>query len=54
MKNYLKTLFLGIGAGFFIGLAAIAYLTQGDKTLGAFLFAVGLLTILIFKFTLFK
>ena len=53
MKNYLKTLILGVGAGFCIGLAAIAYLTQGNKTLGAFLFTVGLLTILIFKFTLF-
>lgn len=39
-------------AGFMITLAAAIYLTVGG-VLGAFMFAIGLLTILIFKFNLF-
>lgn len=41
-----------IMAGFMIALAAAIYLTVGGA-LGAFMFAIGLLTILIFQFSLF-
>jgi formate/nitrite transporter FocA (FNT family) len=43
---------LSILAGMMIGLGAIIYLSVGE-TAGAFMFSLGLLTILHFKFSLF-
>ena len=55
--NYLKasarTFLLAVAAGFCIGIGGIVFLMQSSKLAGAFLFAVGLLTILVFKFNLF-
>ncbi|MBQ5613313.1 MAG: formate/nitrite transporter family protein [Clostridia bacterium] len=53
LKDSLRTLLLAALAGFCIGIGGIVYLMQENKLAGAFLFAVGLLTILIFKFNLF-
>ncbi len=53
LKNTTRTLLLAIAAGFCIGMGGIVFLMQDSKLAGAFLFAVGLLTILIFKFNLF-
>lgn len=52
-KSNLKVLVLAIAAGFCIGIGGIVFLMQESKFAGAFLFAVGLLTILVFKFNLF-
>ncbi len=53
LNKHLRTLMLAIAAGFCIGIGGIVSLMQTDKLAGAFLFSVGLLTILIFKFNLF-
>lgn len=53
IKSNLKTLVLAIAAGFCIGIGGIVFLMQDSKLAGAFLFAIGLLTILVFKFNLF-
>ncbi|MBE6553309.1 MAG: formate/nitrite transporter family protein [Ruminococcaceae bacterium] len=49
----MKTVILSIAAGFCIGVGGIVFLAQSNKIAGAFLFAVGLLTILVFRFNLF-
>ena len=53
IKNYLNTLLLAIGSGMCICLGGAVYLMCENKALGAFLFSVGLCTILVFKFNLF-
>lgn len=53
LKSNLKVLILAVAAGFCIGIGGIVFLMQESKFAGAFLFAVGLLTILVFKFNLF-
>lgn len=53
LKESLRTTLLATLAGFCIGIGGIVFLMQESKFAGAFLFAVGLLTILIFKFNLF-
>ncbi len=53
LKSHLRTLILATAAGFCIGIGGIVFLMQESKFAGAFLFAVGLLTILVFKFNLF-
>ena len=52
-RHIINTLTLSIAAGFCIGIGGIVSLMQSNKIAGAFLFAVGLLTILIFRFNLF-
>lgn len=52
MKS-IKTLILATAAGFFIGIGGTVSLMQDNKIAGAFLFSVGLLSILVFKFNLF-
>ena len=52
-KQTLNTLILATAAGFCIGIGGIVFLMQENKFAGAFLFAVGLLTILVFRFNLF-
>ena len=53
IKAHLRTLILSLAAGFCIGIGGIVFLMQDSKFAGAFLFSVGLLTILVFKFNLF-
>ncbi len=53
LKNSAKTLLLSLAAGFCIGVGGIVFLAQENRFAGAFLFAVGLLTILIFRFNLY-
>ncbi len=53
LKRYLNILWLAIGAGMSICLGGGVYLMSENKILGAFLFSVGLCTILVFKFNLF-
>ena len=53
LKFYLRTLLLGIAAGFCIGIGGIVFLRCENSHLGAVLFSVGLLTILVFGFNLF-
>lgn len=53
IKTYLNTLILATAAGLCIGIGGIVFLMQDNKFAGAFLFAVGLLTILVFKLNLF-
>ena len=52
-KQSINTLILSIAAGLCIGIGGIVFLAQPNKIAGAFLFAVGLLTILVFRFNLF-
>lgn len=52
-KQWLSTLVLSIGAGFAIGIGGIVSLMQENKYLGAFLFSVGLLTVLVFQLNLY-
>ena len=49
MKSFLSAAF----AGFAIGMGGVVYLSTGGRTVGAFLFAVGLLTICSCKLNLF-
>ena len=53
LKQSISTLILAMAAGFCIGIGGIVFLAQENKFAGAFLFAVGLLTILVFRFNLF-
>ena len=56
MKTIIKhliTFVQAIAAGLCIGVGGTVYLMCTSKLLGAFLFAIGLLTILLFKFKLF-
>lgn len=53
IKYYLNILLLAIAAGMSISLGGSVYLSSSNKVLGAFLFSVGLCTILVFKFKLF-
>ena len=40
-------------AGIMIGLGGVAYLSCSDKTIGSFLFSIGLFAVLIFEFNLY-
>lgn len=51
--KYITTFVQAIAAGLCIGVGCTVYLMCSSKLLGAFLFAIGLLTILLFKFKLF-
>lgn len=42
-----------VGAGFSIGLGCTAYLLCDNKVLGAFLFSIGLFTVMVFELSLF-
>lgn len=53
IKKYLKTFALALCAGICIGIGGTVYLMCTSKLLGAMLFSVGLLTILVFKLKLF-
>lgn len=53
IRSAFRTLILAVAAGFCIGIGGTVSLMQTNKFAGAFLFAVGLLTILIFKLNLF-
>jgi formate/nitrite transporter FocA (FNT family) len=53
IKHILMTFIQAVYAGLCIGVGGTVYLMCPSKTLGAFLFAIGLLTILLFKFKLF-
>lgn len=53
IKDYIKTFSLAIGAGICIGIGGTVYLMCTSKLIGAVLFSVGLLTILVFKLKLF-
>ena len=53
IKHILITFIQAVYAGICIGVGGIVYLMCTSKLLGAFLFAIGLLTILLFKFKLF-
>lgn len=51
--KYITTFVQAVYAGLCIGVGGIVYLMCSSKLLGAFLFDIGLLTILLFKFKLF-
>ena len=53
IKQYLNTLIFAIYSGLIIGFGGIVYLSVQPAALGAFLFCVGLLTIVLFNFNLF-
>ncbi|MBO4572559.1 MAG: formate/nitrite transporter family protein [Clostridia bacterium] len=53
MKNLLKDLLLAVMAGLSISIGCIAFLSSGDKAIGAAAFAVGLFMVVNFKFNLF-
>jgi formate/nitrite transporter FocA (FNT family) len=53
LYEYFKIFVLAIGAGLCIGIGGAVYLMCPSKLLGAVLFSVGLLTILVFKLKLF-
>jgi formate/nitrite transporter FocA (FNT family) len=53
IKHVLMTFIQAIYAGLCIGVGGTVYLMCTSKLLGAFLFAIGLLAILLFKFKLF-
>lgn len=53
LKQSINTLILSTAAGLCIGIGGIVFLKQTNQFAGAFLFAVGLLTILVFRFNLF-
>lgn len=53
MKQFFKDLILGILAGLFISIGCLAKLSTANVVVGAFLFCVGLLVILLFNFNLF-
>ena len=53
IKHVLITFVQAMAAGLCIGVGGTVYLMCSSKLLGAFLFAIGLLTILLFKFKLF-
>ena len=53
LQSILKTFFLATCSGICIGIGGAVYLTLENKIVGAFLFTVGLFTILIFGFKLY-
>ena len=53
IKDYLKTILNSFAAGICIGIGGTVYLMCPSKPLGAFMFAVGLCTILIFGLNLY-
>lgn len=53
IKQYLNTLIFAIYSGLIIGFGGIVYLSVQPAALGAFLFCIGLLTIVLFNFNLF-
>jgi formate/nitrite transporter FocA (FNT family) len=53
IKHILMTFIQAVYAGLCIGVGCTVYLMCSSKLLGAFLFAIGLLAILLFKFKLF-
>ena len=53
MKNNLKTLLKAIMAGLMIGVGGTLFLSIENRYLGAFLFGIGLFTILVYKLFLF-
>ena len=53
LKRELKTFILAICAGICIGIGGTVFLASPNNIIGAFLFCVGLLTILVFKFNLY-
>ena len=53
MKKTLVTLISGIASGMFVGIGGAVYLSCENKTVGAALFAVALLTICMFSLYLF-
>lgn len=53
LRRYLEQLILSVAAGLCIGIGGTVFLMVENKNIGSFLFAVGLLTILVFKFNLF-
>lgn len=53
LYDWFKTFILAIGAGLCIGIGGTVYLMCPSRLLGAVLFSVGLLTILVFKLKLF-
>ena len=53
IKEYLSTFILAVCAGMCIGVGGTVYLMCTSKLLGAVLFSIGLLTILVFGLKLF-
>lgn len=53
IKDYMKTILNSFAAGICIGIGGVVYLMCPSKPLGAFMFAVGLCTILIFGLNLY-
>jgi len=49
MKNFIKSIYAGIS----IGLGGVIFLNCHNKTLGAFLFSIGLMGVLMFGFNLY-
>lgn len=52
-KRLISDLVTAIAAGFSIGIGGIVSLMQENRYLGVFLFSVGLLTVLVFRFSLY-
>lgn len=52
-KGFLSDYLLGICAGISIGIGGIAFLSSGNKIIGALFFTIGLFMVLTFKFNLF-
>lgn len=53
VRSIVKWLMYGVIAGVCIGIGGTVYLSVTDKLVGAFLFSLGLLTIVVFGFNLF-
>lgn len=53
IKQWASELLLAVAAGFSIGVGGIVSLMQDNRYMGAFLFSVGLLTVLVFRFNLY-
>ena len=53
VKQYLETFILAIAAGLCIGIGSVVFLFIENPIIGSFLFAIGLLTILVFRFNLY-
>lgn len=52
-RSWAGTFLLAILAGISIGIGCVVYLSQENAVVGAFLFSVGLMTILVFRWNLF-
>ena len=53
LKREVKNFILAVCAGICIGIGGTVFLACPNKVIGAFLFSIGLLTILVFKFNLY-